>query len=308
MRKYFYNDKGYMSVDDPARATWVCVNAPDADDVRFLIEDENVPPILLEYIEDKDERPRVERNDDWLMTIVRIPVPAGNNGIMPYTTVPFGVISHTGSQRVITVCYHHNCLTDDFASHTLHKSISVHSVADFTLRIFFSTAHWYLTYLEAMSEYVTGTEKALERSVENNDLKQLMSLQKSLVFFNTSIKGNLMVLERIGNIYGDDTDRELMEDVDIEMRQADTTASIASDILKATTDSYSSIISNNVNNVMKRMSALSIILIVPTFVASLYGMNVDILLRSPYSFWIILGIAAVLTTCAFICLRHMKWL
>ena len=99
-----------------------------------------------------------------------------------------------------------------------------------------------------------------------------------------------------------------MEDVDIEMRQADTTASIASDILKATTDSYSSIISNNVNNVMKRMSALSIILIVPTFVASLYGMNVDILLRSPYSFWIILGIAAVLTTCAFICLRHMKWL
>ena len=307
MRKYYYNDKGYMAVDTPSRASWICVNKPDTDDVRFLIEDEKVPPILLEYLEDKDERPRVERNGDWLMTIIRIPIP-GPGTTLPYITIPMGIISHTGSRHVITVCSHPNSLTDDFADHTRHNSICVNALSDFVLRIFFSTAHWYLRYLELMSEYVIGTEKALERSVENNDLKQLMSLQKSLVYFNTSIKGNLMVLERIANIYGDDIDRELLEDVEIEMRQADTTAGISNDIIKATMDSYSSIISNNVNNVMKRMSALSIILIVPTFVASLYGMNVDILLSSPYAFWIILGIAALLTTLAFLCLKHLRWL
>ncbi len=307
MRKYYYNDKGYIAVDNPADATWMCVNTPDEDDVRLMIEDENIPPILLEYLEDKDERPRVERNGDWLMTIVRIPIQA-DSCTAPYTTAPLGIISRHNSNKVYTVCYHANSLTDDFADHTRHNSIVINSVSDFTLRIFFSVAHRYHTYLESMSAYVIGTERALDRSVENDDLKQLMSLQKSLVYFNTSIKGNLMVLERIANIYGNDIDHELLEDVDIEMRQADTTAGISNDILKATMDSYASIISNNANNVMKRMSALSIILIVPTFVASLYGMNVDILLRSPYAFWIILGIAAVLTTLAFLCLKRLKWL
>lgn len=159
-----------------------------------------------------------------------------------------------------------------------------------------------------MSDYVIGTEKSLEKSVENDYLKQLMRLQKSLVLFSTSIKGDVLVLERIQKIYQGEIDEDLAEDVDIEMRQADTTVGISNDILKATMESYASIISNNVNNVMKRMSALSIILIVPTFVASLYGMNVDILITSPYAFWIILGIAAVLTTLAFLCLRKLKWL
>ena len=159
-----------------------------------------------------------------------------------------------------------------------------------------------------MSEYVIGTEKSLEKSIENEDLKQLMRLQKSLVLFNTSIKGDVMVLERIQKIYGNELNEDLAEDVDIEMKQADTTAAISNDIIKATMDSYASIISNNVNNIMKRMSALSIILIVPTFVASLYGMNVDILISSPYAFWIILGIAAVLTILAFLALRKLRWL
>ena len=162
--------------------------------------------------------------------------------------------------------------------------------------------------MKDMYNFVVGSEKSLSNSVANDNLKQLMNLQKSLVFFNTSLKGDVLVLERIQKIYEHEIDEDFAEDVDIEMRQADTTVGIYNDILKATMDSYASIISNNLNNVMKRMSGISIILIVPTFVASLYGMNVDILLTSRYSFWIVLGIAAVLTTIAFVCLRRLKWI
>jgi len=306
MRRYFYDDKGFHPTPDSAKACWINISDPDRDDICYLIGKEGVPPILLEYLEDKDERPRVERNGDWMMTIVRVPVEC-DNGVMPYTTVPFGIISNS-SDRMITVCYHNTLLPDSFAEHSCQISLETKTVSEFTLRIFFSTAYWYLEFLRQMSEYVIGTEKSLEKSIENEDLKQLMRLQKSLVLFNTSIKGDVMVLERIQKIYGNELNEDLAEDVDIEMKQADTTAAISNDIIKATMDSYASIISNNVNNIMKRMSALSIILIVPTFVASLYGMNVDILISSPYAFWIILGIAAVLTILAFLALRKLRWL
>lgn len=306
MRNFYYNEKGFRECDSSLKAEWINIIAPDADDVRYLIKEEDVPAILLEYLEDMDERPRVERNGEWLMTIVRIPV-QNNNGIMPYVTVPLGIMSKT-PDKIITVCYHENDLTRIFAMHTCQKNVQIDNVSDFTLRLFYTTANRYLDFLKDMYNFVVGSEKSLRNSVANDNLKQLMNLQKSLVFFNTSLKGDVLVLERIQKIYEHEIDEDFAEDVDIEMRQADTTVGIYNDILKATMDSYASIISNNLNNVMKRMSGISIILIVPTFVASLYGMNVDILLTSRYSFWIVLGIAAVLTTIAFVCLRRLKWI
>lgn len=306
MRTYYHDKKGFHAVSDRDKSEWVDVVSPDSDDMRYLIEEEEVPPILLEYLEDRDERARIERNGDWHMTIVRIPI-ENDNDVMPYTTVPMGIISRD-SGRVLTVCFHPTGLTAEFACHTCRKELVTDSVSQFTLRIFFTTAYLYLADLKKMSSCVIDKGEEMEHDIENKDLRQLMKLQKSLVFFNTSINGDMLVLERIRKIYEADLDEDLAEDVEIEMRQAETTAGISNDILKATMDSYASIISNNANNVMKRMSALSIILIVPTFVASLYGMNVDILLTSRYSFWIILGIAAVLTSIAFVCLRRLKWI
>ena len=306
MRNFYYNEKGFRECDSSLKAEWINIIAPDADDVRYLIKEEDVPAILLEYLEDMDERPRVERNGEWLMTIVRIPV-QNNNGIMPYVTVPLGIMSKT-PDKIISVCYHENDMNRIFAMHTCQKNVQIDNVSDFNLRLFYTTANRYLDFLKDMYNFVVGSEKSLSNSVANDNLKQLMNLQKSLVFFNTSLKGDVLVLERIQKIYEHEIDEDFAEDVDIEMRQADTTVGIYNDILKATMDSYASIISNNLNNVMKRMSGISIILIVPTFVASLYGMNVDILLTSRYSFWIVLGIAAVLTTIAFVCLRRLKWI
>lgn len=307
MRKYYgRSDSGFREVETPEEAYWVDISAPKKRDVEYLTEKEGVPRMFLEYLEDGDERPRLERDGDWKMVIVRIPV-RNNDDTMPYRTMPLGIISRS-EKRVITVCYHTDTILRDFSEHTRVKNIRVVDEADFTLRIFYSTAYWYLTYLRTLTDDVVGAEKALEKSVQNDDLMWLMRMQKSLVFFNTSIKGNMMVLERIQKLYGERLDVDLIEDVDIEFKQADSTVGIYSDILESTMDAYASIISNNMNGVMKRMTGLSIILMVPTFVASLYGMNVDILMgNNKFAFWIILLIAAVLTVGAFLALRKLKW-
>ncbi|MCM1110033.1 MAG: magnesium transporter CorA family protein [Clostridium sp.] len=306
MRRYYQKDNGFRPTHAEEKAWWVDVTDPGREDADYLTSRLGVPPMFLEYLRDDDERARVERDGAWMMTIIRIPVESRDE-TMPYRTVPLGVISGT-SDRVITVCYHRSAMLSDFAGHTCKLAIDVPGVAEFTLRMFYSTAFWYLSYLKTLSEEVVGAEKALRRSIENRDLIWLMEMQKSLVFFNTSIKGNVLVLERIQKIYGEELDEELYEDVEIELHQADTTVEIYSNILEGTTDAYASIISNNMNNVMKRMTGLTIILMVPTFIASLYGMNVDILLGdSPFAFWIILAIAALLTILAYFLLRRIKW-
>ena len=285
---------------------WVDAMTPNASDSDYLTGHEGIPRMFLEYLSDLDERPRFERDGDWSMTIIRIPITQKSGDSSVLRTAPLGIIS-SGNGRVYTVCDHANRLTSDFADHTRRKGIDFDTVADFTLRIFFSTAYWFLDYLRSLTELVAGTEKALAGDFRNDHLMRLLAVQKSLVFFNTAIKADIMLLARIPKIYGKDVDMDLYEDVQIELNQADNTVGIYSDILESTMGTYSSIISNTVNAVMKRMTGLTIILMVPTFIASLYGMNVDILLTGPHAFWIIIGISFVLTVLAFMLLRRLKW-
>lgn len=307
MRKLYKCDKGYHTVEKPDEAEWIDIIDPHADDIQLLTETFGIPPEFLEYLSDADERPRIERQDQWIMTIVRIPVPS-HSSTMPYKTVPMGIICSPDTPN-ITVCYHENILTADFADHSRRKNLCVNDHATFTLRIIYSAAYWYLHYLKTLTEDVVGAEKDLERSVKNDDLLWLMRMQKSLVFFNTSIKGNSLLLERIPKVYGSSIDLDFLDDVQIELKQADSTVEIYSDILEGTMDSYASIISNNVNAVVKRMTALSIILMVPTFMASLYGMNVDLYISHfKYAFWFVLALSALLTAGAFLWLRRLRWI
>lgn len=306
MRRFYRCDEGFQPVDNSTEYHWIDILEPDSEETQYLEEELKVPPMFMEYLKDADERPRVEREGAWLMTIVLIPATDHVDG-MPYKTVPCGIIS-CGNQPVITLCYYKNRMMEDFADPTRHLGINVDNVPNFTLRVFFSAASWYLRCLRNVANIVLGQEKNIDKAIKNDELIKLMRLQKSLVYFSTSIKGNLMVLERVCKMNEGNIDQDLAEDVQIELRQADATASIYTEILDGTMDSYASIISNNVNSVMKRMSGISIILIVPTFVASLFGMNVNILLGDvPYAFWIIIGIAAVLTVLAFLLLRRVKW-
>ena len=121
---------------------------------------------------------------------------------------------------------------------------------------------------------MTGAERDLQQNVKNADLLKLMRLQQSLVFFNTSLRGNEVLIDRLHGVYADDFDHDLLDDLMVEMKQADNTVNVYTEILSGTMDAYGSIISNNVNQVMKRMTSITIILMVPTLVASFYGMNV----------------------------------
>lgn len=307
MRKYLFCEAGFVEKANWQPNCWINIECPDAADFHFLQEQLKVPQSFLNDIADTDERPRTETEGNWLLTILRIPVQNAQSSI-PYTTVPIGII--TNNEIIVSVCYHNTDLLPDFIEHTRRKGIEVRNKLDLILRLIYSSAVWFLKYLKQINLDISAAEKELERSIRNEDLLRLMRLQKTLVYFNTSIRGNEVMIGKLQSIFQDTDflDKELVEDVIIELKQAFNTVNIYSDILTGTMDAFASIISNNVNAIMKRMTSLSITLMIPTLIASFYGMNVDIHLEEmPYAFALIILCSVVLSTLAFIVFRKIKW-
>lgn len=307
MRKYLYSENGFTEKTEWQPNCWVNVECPDNDDFHFLTQELKVPESFLEDIADVDERPRTEKEGNWLLTILRIPMQSNQHGV-PFITVPIGIITNDGT--IVSVCYHRTDLLPDFILHIQRKNIIIKNKLDLILRIIYSSAVWFLKYLKQINNDVAKAEKELEKSIRNEDLLQLMKLQKTLVYFNTSIRGNEVMIGRLKNIF-QDTDylnMELLEDVVIELKQAYNTVNIYSDILTGTMDAFASIISNNVNAIMKRMTSLSITLMLPTLIASFYGMNVDIQLENfPHAFLFIVILSAALSAITFVWFRKIKW-
>lgn len=306
MRQFFKNDKGFVDCGERKPGCWVNVEMPDREDMISLIEDFNIPASFLEALQDADERPRVDREKGWSLTVLRIPAP-GQPDAAPFKTVPFGIIS--GDGIVLTVSFFESPLVKDFIAWSRKRELCITRPSDFILNILYCATSLFLTYLRQMERVVTGDEHDLERNVRNSDLLSLMRLQQSLVFFSTALKGNSALLERLHHVYGDDYDLDFYDDLEVEMKQADSTVAVYTEILESTMDAYGSIISNNVNLVMKRMTSITIILMVPTLVASFYGMNVKGLAfaEASASFYIVIVIALVLTVVTYLLLRHIKW-
>lgn len=310
MRKYLYCESaGFVEKAEWQPNCWVNVECPEQDDFKFLTEELNVPKSFMDDIADTDERPRTEMEGNWLLTILRIPVPVCDapDG-MPFTTVPIGIM--TNDDIIVSVCYYHTEMLPDFIEHTRRKNVIVRNKLDLILRLIYSSAVWFLKYLKQIYNDVTEAEKELEKSIRNEDLLRMMRLQKTLVYFNTSIRGNEVMIGRLKTIFQDTDylDEELVEDVLIELRQANSTVNIYSDILTGTMDAFASIISNNVNAIMKRMTSLSITLMIPTLIASFYGMNVDIHVEEfPHAFLLIVIASVVVSALTFIVFRRIKW-
>ncbi len=307
MRKYLYSENGFVEKPLWAPNCWVNVECPDHDDFQFLTRELNVPESFLEDIADADERPRTETEGNWLLTILRIPMQSSNPQI-PFITVPIGII--TNNDIIVSVCYHQTELLPDFIQHTRRKGIGVNNKLELILRLIYSSAVWFLKYLKQINNEVANAEKELEKSIRNEDLLRLMKLQKTLVYFDTSIRGNEVLIGRLKNIFQNTgmLDMELLDDAVIELRQAYNTVNIYSDILTGTMDAFASIISNNVNDIMKRMTSLSITLMIPTVIASFYGMNVDIHLDSfPHAFLFIVLLSAAISAGTFVWFRRIKW-
>ena len=307
MRSFLYCEAGFVEKDKWLPDCWVNVECPTPEDIQYLLNQFHVPQSFLSDIEDTDERPRIEYEGNWLLTILRIPVQSTESGI-PFTTVPIGII--TNNEIIISVCYHKTELLPDFIHYSRRKELVVRHKYDLILRLIHSSAVWFLKYLKQINNEVARAEKALEKSIRNEDLLRLMKLEKSMVYFNTSIRGNEVMLSKLQSIFQEPMymDAELVEDVETELKQAHLTVNIYSDILTGTMDAFASIISNNVNTIMKRMTSISIILMVPTLIASFYGMNViNYVEELPHGFVVIVLFSITLSALAFFIFKRIKW-
>lgn len=307
MRTFLYCEAGFVEKDNWLPDCWINVVCPTEEDINFLVNSFEVPQSFLSDIADNDERPRIETEGHWLLTIIRIPTQNTDHDVA-FSTVPMGII--TNGDVILSVCYHETELIPDFIRYTRRKELKVRNKYDLILRLIHSSAVWFLKYLKQINNLVANAEKALEKSIRNEDLLQLMKLEKSMVYFNTSIRGNEVMLSKLQSIYQEPKyiDKELLEDVETELKQAHITVNIYSDILTGTMDAFASIISNNVNTIMKRMTSISIILMVPTLIASFFGMNVPIFGEDhSMSFTVIVLISITLSALSFYVFKKIKW-
>lgn len=305
MIKFYSCENGFIERDVYTPHFWINVVQPTQEDSKFLLDELGVPESFLDNIADEDERPRFERESEWLLTIIRIPCKSGED-FYSYTTVPMGII--TKNDIVVSVCHADTEMIPDFIDHTRKRHITIDNHPDFILRLIWSSTYWYLRYLKMINNTVADSMEDLEKSVTNSDLLNLMKLQNALVFFNTSLKGNSTLIERLDKEFEDTPDADLMEDVEIELQQADNTVNVYMEILDSATDTFASIVSNNVNQIMKKMTSVSIILMIPTLIASFYGMNVAVAFADrPNAFWLIVCISFGLSILIYMLLRRTKW-
>ena len=272
MRTFWNINSTLKIIDEWQPNCWVQVTCPTEDDQQMLEEKFNIPDYFLSDISDADERARYEYDDGWMLIILRIPYVKEIRSRTPYTTVPLGIIHKR--DITITVCFYETNMMIDFVSYQQKRGVGFTDHVDMIFRLFLSSAVWYLKRLKQINILIEKAKHNLDQDVNNESLIGLSRLQDSLTYFITSIRGNENLLSKLKfKLQIDELDADLIEDVNIEMTQARETTSIYSDILESTMDTYSSIINNNMNTVMRTLTSVSIIMMFPTLIASLFGMN-----------------------------------
>ena len=287
---------------------WIQVTCPTDEDQEYLQDTFHIPDYFLSDISDTDERARYEYDDGWMLIILRIPYVKEVRSRTPYTTVPLGIIHKR--DVTITVCYYETNMMIDFVSYQQKRHEGFTDFVDMTFRLFLSSAVWYLKRLKQISNLIEKAKHNLDQDVNNESLIGLSRLQDSLTYFITSIRGNENLLQKLKfKLQVDELDADLIEDVGIEMTQARETTNIYSDILKSTMDTYSSIINNNMNTVMRTLTSVSIIMMFPTLISSLFGMNlVNGMETSTYGFTIAIVLSVVVSGASWWILRRKRLL
>ncbi len=309
MIRYWKKDgAALVAVDAPGRDVWVDVRDVSRDDLDVLEKDYGVLPEHLQDMLDVDERSRIEKEDSYTMLILRLPIYDSRYEVI-YFTVPVGVILF--KDRVVTVCAS-DCEVLQELSGGKVRDLSPANKSAFVLRLMGRAAIVYLRYHKDQNRRTNAIELELQRSIKNNELVKLLAIEKSLVFFTTSLRSDELVLEKLQKgaaVRFKDDEAELLEDVATDFRQAIEMSNIHSDILSGMMDAFASVISNNLNIVMKRLTIVSIVLMIPTFVVSVFGMNVPFpggVDSSPVAFGLIMGGCAVSAGIGALLLRDRK--
>ena len=308
MRTYWNINEILRPIEEWQPNCWIQVTCPTEEDQQELEERFQIPDYFLQDVSDTDERARYEYDDGWMLIILRIPYVKEIRSRTPYTTVPLGIIHKR--DVTITVCYYETNMMIDFVSYQLKRGSGFTDYVDLTFRLFLSSAVWYLKRLKQINTLIEKAKHNLDHEVNNESLIGLSRLQDSLTYFITSIRGNENLLAKLKfKLQVDELDADLIEDVNIEMTQARETTSIYANILESTMDTYSSIINNNVNTVMKTLTSVSILMMSTTLVASLYGMNVINGMETyKYGFIVAFGISILVAVVSWAIMRRKRLL
>lgn len=263
-----------VEIENFEDGVWVNLIDPTEEEINTVSTNLNIEIDLLKAPLDEEERSRIESENGQLIILVDTPVIEKEGNTNVYYTIPLGIIQTQKS--IVTICLEENPVIKDFKNNRV-KNFYANFKSRFILQILYRNATLFLIYLRHIDKTSSRIEDELEKSTKNKELIQLLKLEKSLVYFSTSLKSNEIVLEKMLKLdyikkYPDDTD--LLEDVIIENKQAIEMAKIYSDILSGMMDAFASVISNNVNIVMKFLTSMTILIAIPTMVSSFFGMNV----------------------------------
>lgn len=308
MIKIYKTFGGFTAIAAPEKGCWINVINPSQDEIQDLSAKFDLPGDLINDILDIDERSRVEFEDNWTLVILRIPVESANNGV-PFQTIPLGIFML--EDYTITICIQENevlPITQPVQIREQYRRIT--DPVNFILRLFLRSGNLYLRNLKQINQMTSLIEQDLEKSIKNKELNKLLKMEKCLVFFITSIKANEIVLAKLRNAkkITSEINEDLLEDAIIENKQALEMAQIYSDIQSGMMDAFASVISNNLNVVMKQLTIISIVLMIPTLVASIFGMNVPNFLEdSKWALSIIITGSVSLSIIGVISFRKRQW-
>ena len=290
----------FQEIKEFQKGSWINLVNPSEIEIKIVCENVKIQEDFIRDALDIEEKARIDQEDDDNTTLFVVDVPVterGEDGEVLYTTVPLGMIV-VRDDFFITVSLRKNKIIESFEKRKI-KNFQTYKKTRFIFQILYLNSSFYLSYLKQINKETEVAEYILKNSMKNKELLKMLTLEKGLVYFTTSLKSNELVMEKalrgkIIKLY--DEDEEILEDAITENRQAIEMAQIYNNILNGTMDAYASIISNNMNGVMKTLTSITIILAVPTMISSFWGMNVNLPLQNDsLGFIVMISISIILT-------------
>ena len=308
MITYWNYQNSLEQKDEYKLNSWINITEPSREEVESIFGKFNIPLDLIDDMLDIDERSRAEMEGKWLVIIYRIPVHMEDKDV-PFFTIPLGIL--VSKNDIITICQYENEAVTNFINNAKFRNTAFIHQINFILHMFNSAARSYLKFLKQINAQTALIEKDLMSSTRNRELHNLLTMEKCLVYFMTSIKANDLLITKLRNskfIQSYTYDEDLLEDLIIENTQALEVTNIYSSIQSGMMDAFASIISNNLNVIMKRLTSVTIILMIPTLIASLYGMNIpNFMEHNNYAFGIIIIISIFLSGIGALFFRRNDW-
>jgi magnesium transporter len=301
-------DKTVRSLQEPKPGCWINMISPDEKEIREINRKCKVPLKFLRSGLDKDESPKIDEEKGAKMFLVKIPKSHPESKMFKVGTIPLTIIKT--KDYVITVCLKDNSILGKFKKNEVDEFFTVMKTR-FIFQLFNETSKHYVEYLDSIEEKINKSEEKLSKALENKEILQLLNLQKTLVYFNKAILGNNRIFENIVSgkylqIY--EGDIELLDNTMMENRESLEMVNVYEDLLSNTISAYASMVSNNLNIVMKILAALTIIMAIPTVISSLYGMNMTLPFQEhTNAFSMVVLVSLGVMSMIYIIFKKIKW-